>query len=462
MKLVYEKFVESINEIKIDLIKIIENSSLETLDENYEKFVNNNNLYLHITIPQVNENYWISQMRLYREKKSISFFNTNYNNQILRNIYMERIDKLLKENNIYYTKPVKNKSFNFIEFNLEIDNLPKFYIYQPKLKELLIQFNLFQNNHPLLKLNIINQNEIKKNLLVFSLVASFIDCLFNNNINNINNINNNNNNNLETLEKNYELVNEKLNNNIDNDNNDNIDNNYEEYYSSERRISSNNTSDDYFYYCNESAESENEDIIEFYYELNQPLNKYIFSKKITHLYFGHCFNQIIKEGVLPSTITHIKFGHRYNQIINPNCLPKNLTHIIFGNKYNQLIDKNVLPKNLTHLIFGSDYNQIINKDVLPDSLTHITFGWFYNQIIRPNILPKSLTHLTFGVEFNQVITKNVLPNNLLYLRFGYYYNHKINENILPINLRKIIFTRKCQINLLSNKNKYRNIIKIIN
>ena len=178
---IYTQFINSINNIKIDLIDIIKNLSLENITNDYYLFVESQNPYQNINVPKINLEFWDIKMQEYLDNYSKDFLNNYKNNIDISNIFNKKINDLLMETNILLKIPINNLSFKFIEFNLHIDNIPIFYLYLPKMYQLMEKYNIkfkYLLNKNLFELKNHNILNIKKNLITSHLIGEFINHLY--------------------------------------------------------------------------------------------------------------------------------------------------------------------------------------------------------------------------------------------------------------------------------------------
>lgn len=181
---IYQQFIHSIDNIDINLIDIINQFDFTYKDE-YSFFVSQHNLYLNFPIPYINLPYWDYLMKDYIVKKSKEYYESNINNKTIEKHYNKKIDEILMKNNIYKDIPINNINFKFIEFDLHIDYIEKFYIYLPKMYQLMDTYNikykyLLNNNLYTTKIN--NIIIIKKNLITSHIIGQFVNQLYQNDL----------------------------------------------------------------------------------------------------------------------------------------------------------------------------------------------------------------------------------------------------------------------------------------
>ena len=101
---------------------------------------------------------------------------------------------------------------------------------------------------------------------------------------------------------------------------------------------------------------------------NTVCNLDLLPDTLTHLILDYHVSQF---GKLPSELTYLRFNDAYNGGFNsrvghsgcnnkdcPKNLPQKLTHLFFGNCFNECVD--YLSETLTHLTFGNRFNRKVN------------------------------------------------------------------------------------------------------
>ena len=135
------------------------------------------------------------------------------------------------------------------------------------------------------------------------------------------------------------------------------------------------------------------------------------------------FNKLLKIGDLPPKIKVIDFNDDYNQPINKDVLPKSITHLYFGYLFKQPLD-NILSDNLVELIlYCHNYpNKILNNyihyfyDYIGDKYDnrYINYKGIEIEYRNKMYIDKKIVFLG-KIIFEELVSKVFNPNRLLKL-----------------------------------------------